>query len=82
MDWKTFHPSAFEYDWDKDKLKDHDITFEEALETFENEYIVRRNKKYIDRYQLIGKTNGGRNLKIIFQLKANKIMRIITGWQI
>jgi hypothetical protein len=29
---------------------------------------------------LIGGTFGGRRLKIIFQLKPNKVVRIITGW--
>jgi hypothetical protein len=41
---------------------------------------VRRNKRFHDRYQLIGKTIGGRRLKIIFQLKSDDIVRIITGW--
>lgn len=41
-----------------------------------------RNKSYRDRYQLIGRTVGGRRLKIIFQLKRNDVVRIITGWQI
>jgi uncharacterized DUF497 family protein len=35
-----------------------------------------------DRYQLIGKTIGGRRLKIIFQLKSNNVVRIITGWDL
>jgi uncharacterized DUF497 family protein len=38
------------------------------------------NKSYPDRFQLIGTTIGGRQLKIIFQLKANQVVRIITGW--
>lgn len=33
-----------------------------------------------DRYQLYGRAVGGRALKIIFQLKAGGIVRIITGW--
>ena len=35
-----------------------------------------------DRWQLHGRTDGGRKLKIIFQLKPKKIVRIITGWSI
>jgi hypothetical protein len=35
-----------------------------------------------DRFQLIGKTVGGRRLKIIFQLKLGNIVRIITGWPV
>jgi uncharacterized DUF497 family protein len=81
-DWKRFAPSEFEYDWHNDKLGDHDVAFEEAVQTFYNEYTIRRNKRFSDRYQLVGRTNGGRKLKIIFQLKARNRIRIITGWQI
>ncbi len=82
MDWRHFVPSAIEYDWENDKLSAHGVTFKEAVETFFNEYEVRRNKRFKDRYQLIGKSNGGRRLKIIFQLKHSKVVRIITGWPI
>ena len=45
-------------------------------------YSFIRNKGFKDRWQLIGRTDGGRKLKIIFQLKQGNIVRIITGWQI
>ncbi|MEF9426164.1 MAG: hypothetical protein L0956_02950 [Candidatus Mariimomonas ferrooxydans] len=82
MKWDEFIPSEFEYDLEKDKLRDYNVTFEEAVETFFNDYEVRRNKRFRDRWQLIGQTDGGRKLKIIFQLKSGNIVRIITGWQI
>lgn len=82
MKWDEFVPSEFEYDWKKDKLREHSVTFEEAVETFFNDYEIRRNKRVKDRWQLIGKTDSGRRLKIIFQLKSGNIVRIITGWQI
>jgi uncharacterized DUF497 family protein len=44
--------------------------------------VVRRNKRYTDRFQLIGRTAGGRKLMIIFQLKEGNVVRIITGWQV
>lgn len=47
-----------------------------------SDFEVRRNKKYEDRYQLIGKTVGGRRLKLIFQLKPRGVVRIITGWSL
>ncbi|MFQ5800013.1 MAG: hypothetical protein ACE5H0_15155 [Bacteroidota bacterium] len=58
------------------------ITFEEAAECFFSDFEVRRNKSYRDRYQLIGRTIGGRRLKIIFQLKPGNVVRIITGGDI
>jgi len=77
--WDTFIPAAFEYDFDSDKLATHHVTFDEAVQCFFSDYRVRRNKKFKDRYQLIGGTLNGRKLKIIFQLKSGNPVRIITG---
>ena len=81
-DWQRFTPSDFEYDFERDKLAEHGVTFNEAVECFFSDFQVRRNKKYRDRYQLLGRTIGGRQLKIIFQLKPESIVRIITGWEL
>jgi uncharacterized DUF497 family protein len=56
------------------------VSFEEAVECFFSDFEVRRNKSYRDRFQLLGRTIGGRPLKIIFQLKRKPVVRIITGW--
>jgi len=80
--WTSFTPSNFEYDFENDKLAAHHVTFEEAVECFFAEFEIRRNKRFKDRYQLIGVTIGGRKLKLIFQLKPNNVVRIITGWPI
>jgi uncharacterized DUF497 family protein len=82
MKWSEFFPSEFEYDEENDKLADHGVTFEEVVQCFFNDFTVRRNKRFKDRWQLIGRTDGGRQLKIIFQLKPERIVRIITGWPI
>ena len=82
VNWHRFTPSDFEYDFERDELADHRITYEEAVDCFFSDFAVRRNKSYRDRYQLIGRTLGGRALKIIFQLKPNNIVRIITGWDV
>ncbi len=78
--WRRFVPSDFEYDFERDELAAHHVTFEEAVECFFSDFEVRRNKSYRDRFQLLGTTIGGRKLKIIFQLKTAKVVRIITGW--
>lgn len=80
VNWRRFTPSNFEYDFEHDKLSAHVVTFNEAVECFFSDFGVRRNKRFRDRYQLIGSTLGGRKLKIIFQLKPNNVVRIITGW--
>ena len=78
MDWRRFAASNFEYDFERDKLSVHRVSFTEAV--FFSDFVIRRNKKFRDRYQLIGTTLGGRTLKIIFQLKPDNVVRIITGW--
>ena len=80
--WRRFTPTDFEYDFEKDKLSSHRVSFEEAMECFFSDFEVRRNKSFRDRYQLVGRTIGGRRLKIIFQLKPGNLVRIITGWEI
>ena len=80
--WHRFVPSDFEYDFERDKLSAHRVSFEEAVECFFSDFQIRKNKQYRDRYQLLGRTLGGRSLKIIFQLKPGNVVRIITGWEI
>jgi uncharacterized DUF497 family protein len=82
VNWHSFIPVDFEYDFERDELAAHHISFEEAVESFFSNFEVRRNKSYQDRYQLLGRTKGGRVLKIIYQLKPGKVIRIITGWPI
>lgn len=82
VNWQRFTPSDFGYDFEQDKLAAHGVTFNEAVECFYSDFEVRRNKKFKDRYQLLGKTAAGRRLKIIFQLKPKGLVRIITGWPI
>ena len=80
VNWNQFTPTDFEYDFERDELAAHRITFEEAVECFFNDYEIRRNKSYHDRYQLLECMLGGRRLKIIFQLKPEDVVRVITGW--
>lgn len=82
VNWYRFVPTDFEYDFANDELAVHRITFDEAVECFFSDFEIRRNKSYQDRYQLLGRTIGGRRLKIIFQLKPGDVVRIITGWDI
>lgn len=81
VDWRNFIPTDFEYDFERDKLAAHRVTFEEAVECFFNEFQVKRNKSYQDRFQLLGQTHSGRRLKVIFPVKSDDVVRIITGWE-
>ena len=70
--WHRFTPTDFEYDFERNELAAQRVTFEEAVECFFSDFEIRRNKSYRDRYQLLGRTVGGRRLKIIFQLKPGR----------
>jgi uncharacterized DUF497 family protein len=80
--WDQFTPREIEYDFENDELRAHHITLDEAVQCFYNTFSVRKNKKYQDRFKLVGKTDGGRNRCIIFQLKKSRVVRIITGWEV
>ena len=80
VDWRRFSPSDFEYDFERDELAQHGVTLDEAVECFFSDFQIRRNKKYVDRHQLRGRSCGGRELKSIFQPKPRKVVRIITRW--
>ena len=82
VNWQRFTPADFEYDFERDELAAHHVSFGEAVECFFADFEVRRNKSYRDRYQLLGRTIDGRSLKIIFQLKPGNTVRIITGWDV
>ena len=82
VNWHRFTPTDFEYDFERDELAAHHVTFDEAVECFFSNLELRRNKSYRDRYQLLGSTISGRRLKIIFQLKTGDVVRIITGWDV
>jgi uncharacterized DUF497 family protein len=80
--WNEFVPDQIEYDFESDKLHFHGLTIDEAVECFYMPYSIRKNKKYKDRFKILGKTDSGRSICIIFQLKNKKTIRIITGWEI
>lgn len=50
VNWSKFIPSEFEYDEEKDKLFEHGVSLEEALQCFYNDFVVLRNKRFKDRW--------------------------------
>jgi uncharacterized DUF497 family protein len=80
--WNEFVPSDFEYDFENDELQGHHVTIDEAVQCFSYNFTIRRNKRFRDRFKLLGNTDTGRNLCIIFQLKRSNVIRIITGWEV
>ena len=80
--WQRFDPENFDFEFDEDELAGHGITMDEAVEVIWNGFDVHRNKGYHGGYQLIGRTDGGRILKLIIYEKGKNLLRVITGWDI
>ena len=76
-------PITFEWDeYNKTKIRlKHNTTPEDAEQTFFNERLIIFDEKHSAierRYQLIGTSNGGRILLIVFTVRNNKI-RVISA---
>ena len=72
------------FEWDEgneSELAGHHIEPYEAEEIFLNGPVWRRDKKdAAGDYYITGRTDGGRILTIVVQLKAGHTVRPITGW--
>ncbi len=84
VDWHRFDPAEWDIEYDTDKLSAHRIAEWEAAEVIWNGFIVRPNKRAHgpNRYQLLGRTDAGRPLKLIVHVSGKRSMRVITGWRI
>lgn len=80
MYWQTFDPEEFDFEFSEDELGRHHVSIDEAVEVIWNGFNVFRNKGYHGGYQLIGRTDGGRRLKLIVYEKEPGLIRVITGW--
>lgn len=80
--WQKFDREQFEFEFDEIELSAHGITTDEAVEVIWNGFDVRRNKRYHGGYQIVGRTDGGRTLKLIVYEKRTGVIRVITGWDI
>lgn len=78
----------FEWDeYNEAEIWEHRVTCFDVEECFENPYRAAPHKKaksepkkYGDRYQITGKTDGGRKLFIIIQYKGGNVIRPITAF--
>ncbi|WP_413560554.1 BrnT family toxin [Bdellovibrio sp. HCB209] len=73
--------------WDEhneEHLGLHRIQHWEAEEVFFNKYVITPNKKHHgpERYMIVGRTNAGRKLRLIFEDLGENTARIFTGWDI
>lgn len=78
------------FEWDNENkkngnvqhLRDHDIEPDEAEECFFHDFkIASDDRRFADVYIIDGRTDRGRNLRLVFQDKGNGIARIFTGWE-
>jgi uncharacterized DUF497 family protein len=80
--WQKFDPEEFEFEFDEDELARHDVSVDEATEVIWNRFEVGRNKRHHGGYQLVGRTDSGRKLKLIVYEKSAGVIRVITGWDL
>jgi uncharacterized DUF497 family protein len=80
--WHKFDPQQFEFEFDEDELASHDVSPEEAAEVLSRRFDVQRNKRHHGGYQILGRTDSGRRLKLIVKEKSRGVIRVITGWDI
>jgi hypothetical protein len=80
--WHKFDPQEFEFEFNEPELAAHKISIDEATEIIWNRFDVRRNKRYHGGYELVGRTDGGRKLKLIVYEKHKGLIRVITGWDV
>lgn len=69
------------FEWDagnEDKLLiRHDVSALEAEQCFANPHSIRKAED--DAYLLLGTTDGGRMLFLVYQLKAGGVVRVFSG---
>lgn len=82
------HWDSFEWDDENKKngnvqhLRDHNIEPDEAEECFFHSYLFAPDtRRFDDVFVLDGKTDRGRNLRLVFQDKGNGLVRVFTGWE-
>ena len=81
----TYPGDAEGFEWDEgneEHLADHGITPWEVEEVFWNRPVWVPNKKeQSGDWKMVGRTDGGRRLSIITQIKpAQRVLRAFTGW--
>ena len=80
--WQKFDPEEFEFEFNEQELAAHKISVDEATEIIWNGFDVRRNKRYHGGYEIVGRTDGGREVKLIVYEKRKGLIRVITGWDL
>lgn len=80
--WQQFEASEWDIEYDAAKLASHGISDWEAEEVIWNGFVARPNKKEHgpNRYQLAGRTDGGRPLLLIVYVFGDRQMRVLNGW--
>jgi uncharacterized DUF497 family protein len=77
----------YDFDWDDENLlhaTKHGVSANEAEQCFENEYLVIAKPKSVkihgeQRYYLLGRTNGGFPVFLVFKKLSKDKVRIISA---
>ena len=84
VNWHRFDPAEWDIEYDTEKLDAHEVAEWEAAEVIWNGFAVRLNMRSHgpSRYQLLGRTDAGRPVKLIVHVSGERSMRVITGWRV
>jgi uncharacterized DUF497 family protein len=82
--WQHFEASEWDIEYDAEKLASHSVSDWEAEEVIFNGFVAQPNKKVHgpNRYQLAGRTDGGRALLLIVHVYGERQMRVLNGWPV
>lgn len=74
-----------EFEWDRENIEHlarHGIAADEVEELLERPTVRRRGGTDArDRFRVLGRAAAGRYLAIVYQEKAQGLMRVITAWE-
>jgi uncharacterized protein DUF4258 len=80
--WERFDPDDYEISFHDAKLAAHGISRYDVMEVLANGFRAVRDKHHENRYQILGRTDVGRPLRLIVVNEGGQRLRFITGWDL
>lgn len=82
VNWTRFDPNRYEIEFNEAKLAVRDISTADVMQVLWNGIHVIRDKKYRNRYRVLGRTDDGHPLELIAVDLGKRRIRFITGWHL
>jgi len=82
VNWTRFDPNRYEIEFNEAKLAVRNISPADVMQVLWNGIHVIRDKKYRNRYRVLGRTDDGHPLEVIAVGLGKRRIRFITGWHV